>query len=649
MKDEIRNRRIQNDLKYASVKRRHHNNSISSNIEINKINIKELSKFCDRPIQYKNFLNNSTFSYDKANKNSENNSNINKIRKENNIINLNNFSKYNNKTNCKKSIVIFMDRPKKLSDYILKEKSNSQKKIYKMIFIEEDDLKGINGTRSNNYNSTKNFLKAPKEDVKFPNYNVHSRYNDIFVNNNIYRKKLHVNLNKSKKMKDYLPHIIKIQSFWKGFHTRKIYFRNIKIISASKIYKIIYKKVIGIKKNFIKILFDKLQNIYNNSSQKKSFFDQKKLKKNNRIHVNKYQNKTNIENSHNNYIYKRKNKSPGNHLSSNKNPSNNIQVHNLKAIPKKEIINNNYDIWDNNYYIKAIEDEIHNLIKYINRRVALLFFPTFLYRLKILQRIDLVEHRYNCLYNIIKIREKTKLYQYLQKYKNIIFSESIKNETKNNNDKNNTNLINNDDNINNNNIKPIKINKRKKYLVKKNSLNSGNKRISHLKKIIQMIEFKNNNKLLKKYFYKWKNLISKEIILSNLKNKLSRSDIMAKHNSMGSPRKKQIKIKKIKSNNNPSNSKILNKSTKQNPLNSFFSESLNIKKMKVHKMKVFVEPKNLYNDGFKDLNIISKKSSSDNSYFITKVASISNKISNKMNMYNCFKFWKKKSKQIKEQ
>ena len=392
-----------------------------------------------------------------------------------------------------------------------------------------------------------------------------------------------------------------------------------------------------------------MQNIYNNSSQKKSFFDQKKLKKNNRIHVNKYQNKTNIENSHINYIYKRKNKSPGNHLSSNKNPSNNIQVHNLKAIPKKEIINNNYDIWDNNYYIKAIEDEIHNLIKYINRRVALLFFPTFLYRLKILQRIDLVEHRYNSLYNIIKIREKTKLYQYLQKYKNIIFSESIKNETKNNNDKNNTNLINNDDNINNNNIKPIKINKRKKYLVKKNSLNSGNKRISHLKKIIQMIEFKNNNKLLKKYFYKWKNLISKEIILSNLKNKLSRSDIMAKHNSMGSPRKKQIKIKKIKSNNNPSNSKILNKSTKQNPLNSFFSESLNIKKMKVHKMKVFVEPKNLYNDGFKDINIISKKSSSDNSYFITKVASISNKISNKMNMYNCFKFWKKKSKQIKEQ
>ena len=147
----------------------------------------------------------------------------------------------------------------------------------------------------------------------------------------------------------------------------------------------------------------------------------------------------------------------------------------------------------------------------------------------------------------------------------------------------------------------------------------------------------------------WKNLISKEIILSNLKNKLSRSDIMAKHNSMGSQRKKQIKIKKIKSNNNPSNSKILNKSTKQNPLNSFFSESLNIKKMKVHKMKVFVEPKNLYNDGFKDINIISKKSSSDNSYFITKVASISNKISNKMNMYNCFKFWKKKSKQIKEQ
>ena len=63
---------------------------------------------------------------------------------------------------------------------------------------------------------------------------------------------------------------------------------------------------------------------------------------------------------------------------------------------------------------------------------------------------------------------------------------------------------------------------------------------------------------------------------------------------------------------------------------------------------MFIEPNKLDNEGMKDLNIINKKNGSDNSYFITKVANISNKISNKINMYNCFKFWKKRSKQIKE-
>ena len=648
MNDVIRNRRGNVDLKYFSANKKPYNNPTSPNIEINRINIRELSKLSDRPIQHKNEHNYNLFSYDKGNKSLEKKLYVNKMRNANNIINLNNINYNNYNTSSKRNIVIFADPPKKLSDYILKEKSKSKKKVYKMIFIEENDFKNTKRSYVNTYLNSKNSYEIPKEEIKSHNYDIKPKYNNIFVNNSIdynnnsNRKKLYVNMRRTYRMKDYIPQIIKIQSFWRGFITRKIFVRNLKIISGSKIYKIIHKIIYGMRNNYIKIFLAKLQKIYNNSSQKKQFFDRKKLNKNNRIYVNKYPNKTNIKNSYNNYIYRRKNKSPVNSISFNKKRTNNIQVHNLKTISKKEI-NNNYDVFNESNYKKAIENEILVLIKYINKKAGLLHFPTLLYRLKILQKINLVEHRYNCLYNMIKIREKTKLYQYVQKYKNIIFSESFKIDK--NNNKKNIKLI--DTNINNSfdDKRVIKINARKKYLQRKNSLNNSQKRISCLKNILNNLQTKNNKKLLRKYFYKWTNLIRKRIIIPNLKGKFEKSSIITKYNSTGLPKKKQIRIKKINSNYNSINSKMFVSPAKKKNFNSFYSENLNLKKMKVHKINVLVEPNSINDNKIKDLNLISKKDSSDNSYFITKVANISNKISNKINMYNYFKFWKKKSKE----
>ena len=648
MNDVIRNRRGNVDLKYFSANKKPYNNPTSPNIEINRINIRELSKLSDRPIQHKNEHNYNLFSYDKGNKSLEKKLYVNKMRNANNIINLNNINYNNYNTSSKRNIVIFADPPKKLSDYILKEKSKSKKKVYKMIFIEENDFKNTKRTYVNTYLNSKNSYEIPKEEIKSHNYDIKPRYNNIFVNNSIdynnnsNRKKLYINMRRTYRMKDYIPQIIKIQSFWRGFITRKIFVRNLKIISGSKIYKIIHKIIYGMRNNYIKIFLAKLQKIYNNSSQKKQFFDSKKLNKNNRIYVNKYPNKTNIKNSYNNYIYRRKNKSPVNSISFNKKQTNNIQVHNLKTISKKEI-NNNYDVFNESNYKKAIENEILVLIKYINKKAGLLHFPTLLYRLKILQKINLVEHRYNCLYNMIKIREKTKLYQYVQKYKNIIFSESFKIDK--NNNKKNIKLI--DTNINNSfdDKRVIKINTRKKYLQRKNSLNNSQKRISCLNNILNNLQTKNNKKLLRKYFYKWTNLIRKRIIIPNLKGKFEKSSIITKYNSTGLPKKKQIKIKKINSNYNSINSKMFVSPAKKKNFNSFYSENLNLKKMKVHKINVLVEQNSINDNKIKDLNLISKKDSSDNSYFITKVANISNKISNKINMYNYFKFWKKKSKE----
>ena len=645
MNDVIRNRRGNVDLKYFSANRKPYNNPSSPKIEINRINIRELSKLSDRPIQHKNEHNYNLFSYDKGNKNSEKKLYVNNMRNANNIINLNNINYNNYNTTCKKNIVIFTDPPKKLSDYILKEKSKSKKKVYKMIFIEENDFKNTKNSYVNTYLNSKNSYEMPKEEIKSHNYNIKPKYNNIFVNksidynNNSNRKKLYVNM---RKMKDYIPKIIKIQSFWRGFITRKIFVRNLKIISGSKIYKIIHKIIYGMRNNYIKIFLAKLQKIYNNSSQKKQFFDSKKLNKNNRIYVNKYPNKTNIKNSYNNYIYRRKNKSPANSISINKKQSNNIQVHNLKTISKKEI-NNNYDVFNEANYKKAIENEILVLIKYINKKAGLLYFPTLLYRLKILQKINLVEHRYNCLYDMIKIREKTKLFQYIQKYKNIIFSESFKIDKSDN--KKNIKLIDTNNNKSFNDKRVIKINTRKKYLQRKNSLNNSQKRISYLKNIMDNLQIKNNKKQLRKYFYKWKNLRGKRIIIPSLRGKFEKSSIISKYNSTGLPKKKQIKIKKINSNYNSNNSKMFASPTKKKNFISFYSENLSLKKMKVHKINVLVEPNSINDNKIKDLNLISKKDSSDNSYFITKVANISNKISNKINMYNYFKFWKKKSKE----
>lgn len=648
MNDVIRNRRGNVDLKYFSANKKPYNNLTSPNIEVNRINIRELSKLSDRPIQHKNEHNYNLFSYDKGNKSLEKKLYVNNMRNANNIINLNNINYNNYNTSSKRNIVIFTDPPKKLSDYILKEKSKSKKKVYKMIFIEENDFKNTKRSYVNTYLNSKNSYEMPKEEIKSHNYDIKPKYNNIYVNNSIdynnnsNKKKFYVNMRRTYRMKERIPQIIKIQSFWRGFITRKIFVRNLKIISGSKIYKIIHKIIYGMRNNYIKIFLAKLQKIYNNSSQKKQFFDSKKLNKNNRIYVNKYPNKTNIKNSYNNYIYRRKNKSPVNSISFNKKQTNNIQVHNLKTISKKEI-NNNYDVFNESNYKKAIENEILVLIKYINKKAGLLHFPTLLYRLKILQKINLVEHRYNCLYNMIKIREKTKLYQYVQKYKNIIFSESFKIDK--NNNKKNIKLI--DTNINNSfdDKRVIKINTRKKYLQRKNSLNNSQKRISCLKNILNNLQTKNNKKLLRKYFYKWTNLIRKRIIIPNLKGKFEKSGIITKYNSTGLPKKKQIKIKKINSNYNSINSKMFVSPAKKKNFNSFYSENLNLKKMKVHKINVLVEPNSINDNKIKDLNLISKKDSSDNSYFITKVANISNKISNKINMYNYFKFWKKKSKE----
>jgi hypothetical protein len=184
---------------------------------------------------------------------------------------------------------------------------------------------------------------------------------------------------------------------------------------------------------------------------------------------------------------------------------------------------------------------------------------------------------------------------------------------------------------------------------KNNLLNSpqtnsnSNKKENILKKII--INKDNKNKeILNKYFVKWKKIsknayINRKINLNEYKNSNS---LVNKYKSGALPKKRFIKIKKVRSKYNFSQNKSV-RSTKL-PANSFLSDNINLKKMKISKMKILDNPNN---NTWNDLDLKYKKEfeKNENSYFIKKIADITRKISNKNNMFICFGFWKKKTKE----
>ena len=69
--------------------------------------------------------------------------------------------------------------------------------------------------------------------------------------------------------------------------------------------------------------------------------------------------------------------------------------------------------------------------------------------------------------------------------------------------------------------------------------------------------------------------------------------------------------------------------------------------MKVQKIKSSTDSKDIKNSLTKDLEPkYINNDFVDNSQFIQKIANISRKISNKNNIFKCFIFWKKKTKEI---
>ena len=669
----VKDRRGKIDLKYYSSGFNSTNKIRSSSIELNKINIKELSKLCDRPIIKNSGMNypRNIYSFDKKNIISGNNylenDRINPSRAgfETNI---NNIYNYNNYFNNKKSTVYFTDPPKKLSDYILKNKSSSKKKVYKLVFVEDNNLNSYNN-ETKDKNSNDEYYYERSKDIKINNFNRQEKYNGIFLNNlinyDINQRKNKYNNNIStinpeqKKIKnENKSNIDKTQEkkiFTKGNNENisKKYRINNHRISASKINKILSKITKRFMKIYFKIFLVKIKYISNNLSTKKIMIN-KKINKKDRIYVNKYSNITNQKFSYNNYIYKRKNKSPGNFSSFSKSKGDSQNSINIRIIPKKD--KSSYDTFSSINYKNKSKNEIMNIIKYIFKKCIFLHFPTFFYRLKILQKMNILEKKYNCLYNLIKIKQKIFLYHYFNKFRNNILSVIVKNEWENKrrnakrysnfykNYNKNINIKNNDINHSNNDF--MKTNFKKRFLDKnRNILNNSNELTQKIKlilaKIINNQESKYNKYLLEKSFKKWKKCSLKQIInIPSLRSKFERSNIINRNKSTSSPNKKQIKVKKMK---NIYNSRYLSLSGNKMTLNSVDSDNINFKKMKVHKVNVLLSQQ-IKTQDIQNINPIIKINSTDNSFFITKIANIMNKINYKNDLYKCFKLWKKETK-----
>ena len=652
MKNVMERRGGRIDLNKFSKNKKNYKNSLSDHFESNNINISELSVLSDRTIQHRKNFKINVYSSDKTNARIEKNSNMNNIRKDNIIINEKQLkSHYNSISAPKRCIVKFIESPKKISDYILKEESKNKRKVYKMIFMFENELNNKkNKSRENIYK--KYCTNKGTTGIKLYNFKTKTRKNDIILknssDNDSSRKKSAVNVIRVNKVKYNLSNIIKIQSFWKGYYFKKLFFKELKRIATSKLNKIISLIVHETRIAYYKFFLFKLKKNYYNSSKRKFYRDNKKINKrnkNDKTDVPKYQNMEIIKKHYNNNIYKKKNKSKRNSLPLNHKRINNIPIQNLKQFSKKKL-DSNYDLFNNTYYKKVIETELYSLIKYIIKRNNFLHFPFLLYRLKILRRLNFAEQRYNCLSRIIKIKEKIIIFGYFQKFKNSI---SLWINSKSCIDTNNGKNIHLNENMNYNsyNQNMIKINKKKNFSQinnKNNNLIEKQNYILILTKIIIKNELNNNKNILEKSFKKWKDDIIKKEIFPNLRNQIKKND-KNKYKRTSLTNKKHIRIKKLNSNSNSMNSKLLYNSpikpnNSNNNLNSFYSDNVIPKKMKVNKKSILVEP-NVWNKGENQNQMIKNNNINNNYYFIAKIANIAKKIVNKNNMFNCFKIWKK--------
>ena len=649
----------------------------SLNIVKTKTNMRELSRFSDRPYLetpriLANNVNESSISYLENNYSILNENNGSYMRNNNNLNNVNyfNYSSCNNNrrnNKSKKKIVIFTECPKKLSDYILK--NNNKKKVYQINYIDENDFYSgryynnkiyrnyySNENEYNNINSHNNQKRILNFKTYTPNYNNDFSLLKQLYNNKIRRKKNYNNINENlyinnnnlnnninnitnsdnyslndiytnNQNNDELK-VIKIQSVWRSFFFRKYLLSSLNnfynfVKLSNVLHPIFYNNSKPIFKQFLINLRNNLKEKGNQNPlykkamikstkartkviddlSKKSFKQLNQIVKNNFNVYTRGKRKNNIP--QNNCIYRKKNELTKNPLSGNERKFNKNNF-NLRTKPKtKEPEIKEYK--DKGKEKDKSKTNINSMIKLITKKVYLLHFPLLLYRLRILEKIKLIEIKFQRLYRLLCIKKKLLILPYFRKYRMNILSQTINNLVAENKINKKINIALDDKYIVSNDNKESQSNKDNsdnKYLRSKNKLNNAN-----------------NNK----------------VILNNinLKNVTKNKDILIRNGN-----------KKI---NNIINDKVNNSTTEKikdninnNIDNDMDKMSNNINEIINYNIDVI----NIENDN----NYISKENVIDNN--LDNKKEILNKIINKKeikiktNLKNYFNKWKDFSKDI---
>ena len=459
-------------------------------------------------------------------------------------------------------------------------KNNNKKKVYQLNYIDENDL--YTGNYNNdkiyrNYNSNDNDIEYPLNSQKnqkrifktyTPNYNndfsllkqlynnkIRNNYNNINENLYIDNNNLNNNINNysindiytNNQNNDQLK-VIKIQSVWRSFFFRKyllnslnifynfvklsnvlnpIFYNNSKPIFKEFLFKLknilkekenhnqLYKKtVIKTAKTRTKIIDD---------LSKKSFRQLNQLAKNN---INVYSRGKRMYNiPQNNCIYRKKKELTKTPLSGKEKKLNKNNF-NLKAKPKNKETEKKIDK-------DKSKININSMIKIITKKVYLLHFPLLLYRLRILEKIKLIEIKFQKLYRLLCIKKKLIMLPYFRKYRINILSQTINNFIS----ENKVNIINNsldDKNIVSNNNKESNannVNIDSKNMRNKNKINNKNDGKVIINNINLNNVTKNKDILIRNGNKQINNIINDKInnntekIQSNISNKIDNDKI----------------------------------------------------------------------------------------------------------------------------
>ena len=421
--------------------------------------------------------------------------------------------------------------------------------------------------------------------------------------------------------------VIKIQSIWRSYFFSKyllsnlnnflklinvlnlIFYNNAKPIFKQFLYKLrnilkekekekqrknpLYKKAV--------IKTAKTSTNIKDDLSKKNFRQLKQIAKNN-INVytrgkRKYQN---------NCIYRKKNELTKSPLSG-KEKKLNKNTFNLQTKPKNKEAGNKIDKDKDKLKSKI---NINNMIKLITKIIYLLHFPLLLYRLRILEKIKLVEIKFQKLYRLLCIKKKLMILPYFRKYRINVLSQTVNNFIS----ENKINKINNsidDKNIVSNNNKEYQdnnVNIDKKNIRNKNKINNAN----DSKVIINNINLnnvtknqdilnRNGNKQINNIINE-KNNNSTENIKNNVSNKIDNEKM---NNNINEIINYNIDVINIEKNNNyiSKDNIIDNKDKKKKEiLNSIIN-----KKEKKIKANYF----NKWKDFSKDIYVLPKLKSND--------------------------------------